>query len=885
MSATVPAVRRLLSSLGFVLLAGCGKKPANHLIAHQPRITLPRASAEPPAPAPGAMPSRSLGAIVEGSHGPYLAGHDDHALILTVAPGPGGALSWQTRALDERGEPAEAAHDLGPAPPAVELLSLRPGRAGGFVLAWARRVEGGHVVEARSLDPSGAPRGKVTLIHQGAEAPAWVDAAASPGGHLVFFTLLTASGGRVHGVELGEDGEPRGGASVLLDGAASWQAAATRKGALLLAVLGPSHGPAAGRPVAVPLGEGARPGSPIPLQQEPVLGSEIEVAATPDRIFVGWDERGPVEPRVKIAALSPDGKLLAPPRAVLRSAGDQGLVSLHPSHDGGLLVAWDDLALARGPEGRWIRLTTFPPDLRAPAAEGALHHGLSDGSAPLFHAAPGGFAALAADRPCLGTESCGKAPLSPVFLRLGPDLSPGLLAPVLLASGHPPETTWALRCGSAACSALALDARSSLLLRLEAEHAEGWPPLARRMDVPDAPGASSLATLWAGPRLAEVAVAPLGEGWMAASITDHPEGSTPPPLPADVDQRAEAEKDRAHKRNPKSVPGRGAIVTVHPLGKDGVAAPPRTLSVRALSSPGVAVAASPQHKEACVAWVARDNGDPELFLTRVDREGKRLGQQMLTRARGDVLDVAVAPVDDGWLVVWTDTRDGNGEVYAARVDAALRRKGPEQRITSAPGDASELALLVRDRTAIVAFSDSRGSPSEGLGDVFVARLRAEDGGKISDEVRVAATPEHGRSLQLQSLGDSVLLAWLEHPSPSETGVRPAQIHLTFLGADGALRSLPEALDLGKPGPLSSLSVRCQDASCSFVVGRPEGRQLWLSAFAWKRGERAVKTGDLTPLFAGAAADVTPAQGPGWVLVGDDSSAQEGRLRRAAIRWP
>jgi hypothetical protein len=372
---------------------------------------------------------------------------------------------------------------------------------------------------------------------------------------------------------------------------------------------------------------------------------------------------------------------------------------------------------------------------------------------------------------------------------------------------------------------------------------------------------------------------------LAASVTDHPEGSPPPPLPADADQRAEAEKDRAHKRNPRSVPGRGAIVTVHPLGKDGVAAPPRTLSVRALSSPGVAVAASPQHKEACVAWVARDNGDPELFLTRVDREGKRLGQQMLTRARGDVLDVAVAPVDDGWLVVWSDTRDGNGEVYAARVDAALRRKGPEQRITSAPGDASELALLVRDRTAIVAFSDSRGSPSEGLGDVFVARLRAEDGGKIGDEVRVAATPEHGRSLQLQNLGDAVLLAWLEHPPPSETGVHPAQIHLTFLGADGALRSLPEALDLGKPGPLSSLSARCQDTSCSFVVGRPEGRQLWLSAFAWKRGERTVKIGDLTPLFAGAAADVTPAQGPGWVLVGDDSSAQEGRLRRAAIRWP
>ncbi|MDW8250270.1 MAG: hypothetical protein RMJ98_13325 [Myxococcales bacterium] len=831
------------------------------------------------------MVSHILGPIVEGSHGPYLANHGDRALLLTVAPNPRGILSWQARVLDERGELAHITHDLGPAPSSVELLSLRPGRAGGFILVWARRVDGGHAVEARILDGSGAPRGKTVLVHQTAEALVWVDAAASPTGNLVFFTLLTASGGRVHGMDLGEHGERGGSVHVLLDGAASWQTVATRKGTMLLAVLGQSHGPAAGRPVAVPLGEGARPSSPVPLQTEPVFGSEMEAAATPDRVFVAWDERGPFEPRVKIAALSHDGRLLRPPREALRSAGDQGLISLHPAQDGGLLVAWDDLALSRGPEGRWIRLTSFPADLRAPVAEGAIHYGLNDGSTPLIHAAPGGFAALTADRPCFGVEGCSKAPLSPVFLRLGADLSPGLQAPVLLPSGYPPEATLALRCGPTECSALALDERTSLLIRLEAEPSETWPPLVRRMDLPDIPGASSLATLWAGPRLAEVAVAPVHDGWVAASVTDHLEGSTPPPLPADVDQRAEAEKDRAHKRNAKSTPGRGAIVTVHPLEKDGSVGPPRTLSVRALSSPGVAIAGSPRRKEACLAWVARDNGDPEVFLTRVDHEGKRLGQQMLTRARGDVLDVAVAPVEDGWLVVWVDTRDGNGEVYAARVDGSLRRKGGEQRITSAPGDASELALLVQEQTAIVAFSDSRSAPSEGLGDVFVARLRADDGSKIGDEVRVASTPEHGRSLQLQSLGDSVLLAWLEHPPPSESQARSAQIHLTFLGPDGAIRSLPEVLELDKPGPLSSLSVRCQDASCSFVVGRPEGRQLWLSAFSWRRGERRLRLGDLAPLFAGAAADVTPVQGPGWVLVGDDSSAQEGRLRRVGIRWP
>ena len=47
--------------------------------------------------------------------------------------------------------------------------------------------------------------------------------------------------------------------------------------------------------------------------------------------------------------------------------------------------------------------------------------------------------------------------------------------------------------------------------------------------------------------------------------------------------------------------------------------------------------------------------------------------------------------------------------------------------------------------------------------------------------------------------------------------------IPFLGALLHV-ALPEALSLGKPGPLSSLALRCQGESCRFVVGRPEGRQ-------------------------------------------------------------
>lgn len=879
-SAILNSIRTPWPLLFFIGIGGCGKKLPPLVVSSQPRITLPKTVASS-SPVPGAIPSVALAPLSSQNHGPYLASHGDHALLLIVTSGSHGQTFWRTQALDEQGQITSPPRDLGPAPEQVELLSLRPGRDGGFSLAWARQVEGGHILEVRELDAEGAPRGKSAVIHQTADAPAWMDVASSPKSTFVFFTSLTANGGRVHGVELDAKGEPKGGTNVLVEGASSWQILPTPKGALLLAVLGQKQ--EASRPVAIPIGDGAQPGSTVVLQQDSILGSELEAITIGERIFVGWDQRGPFDLQVKLAALSPDGKLLIPPRTVLRSAGDQGLVGLSAGRGGGLLVSWDDLALTRSPEGRWIRLSSLPADLSTSEAESSLFYALNDGSSPLVKPTSSGYAALTLAPPCKDGDPCAQPPL-PVFVRFGFDLAPNLQAPLVLASGSPPSSVWSLYCAGNSCSALGVDNTSSLLLHLEPENNPSWSSVTRRIELPDGPKATKLETLWGGPRLAEVAVAQVGDGWIAASITDHMEGTLPPPLPADADKRGEADKDRAHKRNPKSIPDRGAIVTVHPIQKDGSTAA-KTLSLRALSTPGIAVASDLQKKGACIAWVARDNGDPEVFLTLVDAEGKRVAQQMLTRARGDILDVALAPVDGGWIVTWVDMRDGNGEVYAARVDASLRRKGPERRITNAPGDASELALIVQDKTAILAFSDSRDAPTEGVGDVYIARLNAEDASKLADETRVAATPEHGRSLQLRKYGDSILLAWVEQPSAQAIEGKEAQVFVTFLGLDGALRSLPETISLGKSGPLSSLSVQCQAESCRFVAGRPDGRQQWLSAFSWKRGQKEVKTADITALFAGAAADVTPVQGGDWVLVGDDNINQEGRLRRVMIRWP
>src|SRR5690606_27887059 len=89
-----------------------------------------------------------------------------------------------------------------------------------------------------------------------------------------------------------------------------------------------------------------------------------------------------------------------------------------------------------------------------------------------------------------------------------------------------------------------------------------------------------------------------------------------------------------------------------------------------------------------VAWVARENGDPEVHVTRIDAKGKRTNDVQLTTVKGTATDVSIVWAGDGWIVAWVDGRRGNGEVYATKVDLGLRRIAREERITKAEGDAS-----------------------------------------------------------------------------------------------------------------------------------------------------------------------------------------------------
>ena len=313
----------------------------------------------------------------------------------------------------------------------------------------------------------------------------------------------------------------------------------------------------------------------------------------------------------------------------------------------------------------------------------------------------------------------------------------------------------------------------------------------------------------------------------------------------------------------------------------------------------MAIAAAPRPDDgAVIAWVKRDDGDPQVHLARVDGHGRyaRSREVQLTSAKGDASSVSVATVDDGYLVAWVDGRDGEGEVYTAKVDFQLNRVSREERITTAPGDAADVALAVapgrQDPRVWLAWSDPRESPGDGLGDIYVTQLRARDAKRTGDEVRLLATATHSRSPQIVPVpegtdGGGAIVAWLED-GPAGLDA-PATVMVARV--DRASHRVGGAAKLALPGgnKPTAVTLASEDGprpSVRALVAGSVGDAVTL--LAARLGPDGAVLGTPTTLLdleAAAPFDV-PLALAGDALFFDDSgsSPTEHRVRRAAIDW-
>jgi hypothetical protein len=281
------------------------------------------------------------------------------------------------------------------------------------------------------------------------------------------------------------------------------------------------------------------------------------------------------------------------------------------------------------------------------------------------------------------------------------------------------------------------------------------------------------------------------------------------------------------------------------------------------------------------AWTGVDAGKPQVFLTLVGPDGARHTQRMLTRKGGDTSDVAATPVGKGWLIAWVDERDKDPELYVSRVDEKLARIGNEQRLTNAPGPATQAALASLGETSVVAWAEARDPAAPGEADIYLMRVATRDATPIGGERRVLATKGHSFAPALGRLGDGLVLIWLERGAADVPG--SAGVMIQSLDTKGEPRGEPERLAIERGEP-TALAVDCAAGSCRLVVTVRAGADAALFAGV-RRAEGPVVLKRIAALGSPIAAGVPLALAGDELLYADADEDGAWRVRRALLDWP
>lgn len=120
-------------------------------------------------------------------------------------------------------------------------------------------------------------------------------------------------------------------------------------------------------------------------------------------------------------------------------------------------------------------------------------------------------------------------------------------------------------------------------------------------------------------------------------------------------------------------------------------------------------------------------------------------------------EVSLSPWSDGLIVAWYDTRDGNAEIYLRRVDAEGRGIGPEHRLTDDPEQSYEADIdAAGDRLAVVWYDKD----AEGVLTARLAFWSVAEG--LVGQTVLSATGGATRNPVVRTDGaERVFVAWIE----------------------------------------------------------------------------------------------------------------------------
>jgi hypothetical protein len=863
---------RSFITLAALVAVGCGSSAPRGAAPKRPPSVIGTVAVK----GPPALRATEIAKVPDGTFGPYVGESNRGALVVWAATEEDGR-GWVTLPVSADGTPLGAARRIADAPPDVGLVVVRGGpEASELAVVSTRRTGLGEWVEVTLVRSNGelvvAPRALVELPTRAL----WVEVVALGERRLVAWAVQTEGTAELRGVVLDAKGEPAADPRLLVPtGVRAWQLVGFAGGAAIGAVR-------ADGAVEVTLldGRGQPRGKPVVVSEPGHAELDFELGALGDVLLVAWSDKRDGESRVYRAVVGSDGGLRATAAPLTGPLGEQALVRLvtRPGSPRAFVV-WESPAERDGTV-RAFDLVSVDPSGRPGPERGRVRFDSEDGTVPDIAQVGDGVAALTLGAACRRDdtdEDCAEADVLPTFVRFGPGLDVKVSEPFRLEplGGEPAELGFGLSCGATQCFALAALGRAPApvyAVKLE-QRSDTFRPAAVRVGAAARPSIRENRVLASTDALADLALTRAGGGTLAAYLTD-------------FDPTTPWVKLKTPASDGRYEPLRARLELIG-LKADGSAlAPPTPLSIRAHSLGGISLApamtpGSGGSTDLLAAWTGLDLGQPQVFLTLVGPDGARRSQRMLTRKSGDASDVATAAIQNGWLVAWVDERDKDPEVYATRVDAKLARIGNEQRLTKAPGPATQVTLAPAGDGAIVAWADARDPQQPGEADISVARVAARDATPLGGERSVLPTRGHSFAPTLEPFDGGVLLAWLERGTPDVAG--SAAVVVVALDATGAAKGEPLRfpLERGEPG---ALALDCATDACHFVVSVRNGAEAWLSAGSFAPSRSSGTLRKLTALGSKTAAGVPLGLEGEDLVYADADSDGRWKFRRALIDW-
>lgn len=795
-------------------------------------------------------------------------------------------------------------------------FSIRPRKDGSFILFWDEKIDQNHVFKLQRVGADGKPNGKTLALAPVADSGvSYADVATVGDRVLVVHEVEKAERQSVFVTPIAAAFDKQEGpARPVLEGALAWYPTETADGLALLVVKGDASGEDAsaqrGSLDLVLVDSAGKVSTPKPLLTAPTATIDAQIVAVKGGFVAAWTDEDHEDGAVRVITLGRDGTPKGSPAWIAPPIGAQAFVSLSadPSGEGErALVAWENVGQTSGTSRIMNLATVSATGVSSPARTRLLY---DDSDRPAIVADGEGFAALTlAPARASSAAETDKAPSLPTIVRLGADLSLRWSEPVRFvdaaAKDGVPDTAWGLSCHGSSCFVVATDGPgpTSVFVVSTADRESAWKAPAWRADDEKPPKVLSLRTVTQGARIAGAQATPRAVAW----VTYFLEGTTPAEAPAK---------------------GEAPYAATLGLRFGNDSATPIVVSRRAVSLGGVSLAIPDESKqEAVLAWVGAEKQGPQVFVTKMGADGKKIAQKKVTTVARDkkssppkegggkgkgkkgapaepppiqssalgASSVAIATSPgvkgakgeggskDGFVLAWVDTRDKNGEVYVARLAQNLDKTVSDKRVTTAAGDASDLTLMVRGGDAFLAFADARDGKPE---DIFFCHLEAGSLKKIDDAGRVYASAGRSRAPRIASLGSKIVLAWIEEPATADGR---ATMRIAEVDASGRLAQPPRVIEAPGRGSVRAFTLTCDagGAGCKLALSwTTEDGRTEVGASTVDASLAVAPITRLGGLASGPFADpsFTFGDGAGKALFYAEDLGESGRLRQLELSW-